>query len=228
MKYFKKVLAVITVALIVASLSMSYLNLTMKFCYIRKCMGSGFVALLGALILVYSLIAKRSCIRFYVTMALGLALACIGDIFIDKHFILGAAAFAMGHICFGAAYCFLQPIKRLDCIFSGILFAGCLCLLLLMPFIVFDNTVLQVVCIIYALIISFMLGKAVGNFVRNRNTVTATLVLASAVFFFSDLMLVFDQFANVGSWASTFCLASYYPALCLLALSAYFNAIKST
>lgn len=227
MKHLRKILTVVTAVLIAASLLMSYLNLTTTFSHIRKCLGSGVVALLGVLIFVYALTAKRSCIKFYVGMALGLTLACVGDVFIDRQFILGAAAFAMGHICFGAAYCCLRPVKWLDLICSGVLFASCLCLLLLAPFIVIEDAVLLAVCIVYALIISFMLGKAIGNLIKERNAVTATLVAASAVFFFSDLMLVLGRFANAGKLASNLCLGTYYPALCLLALSAYFKVVRN-
>lgn len=114
MKRLRKILAMVTILLIVASLLMSYLNLTTTYTYLRKCLGSGVVALLGALILGYGLMAKQACIGFYSAMALGLTLACIGDMFIDQQFVLGAAAFAIGHICFGTAYCFLRPVKLLD------------------------------------------------------------------------------------------------------------------
>ena len=223
MKKLRNILGVVTILLIAASLFMSYLNLTTTYTYLRKCLGSGVVALLGVLILGYGLIAKQSCIKFYAAMALGLTLACVGDLLIDRQFMLGAAAFAMGHICFGIAYCFLRPIKRLDWICSGALLAICVYLLVFAPFIVFDSTVLQVVCIVYGLIISFMLGKAIGNFIGEKNGVTLTLIVGSAVFFFSDLMLVMGQFAGGGKLASTLCLGTYYPALCLLALSAYFK-----
>ena len=56
---------------------------------------------------------------------------------------------------------------------------------------------MEVVCVFYALIISFMLGKAVSNIIRERNILNLLIVIGSFLFFFSDLMLLFDVFANV-------------------------------
>jgi hypothetical protein len=81
-----------------------------------------------------------------------------------------------------------------------------------------------VVCIVYAAIISTMLGKAVGNFLRERSGdsgVSGMIALASGLFFFSDLMLVFDWFIGRWDWTSNACMGTYYPALCLLALSMF-------
>ena len=81
------------------------------------------------------------------------------------------------------------------------------------------------VCIVYALIISAMLGKAVGNFVRERNAVTGIIAGASFLFFFSDLMLVFDWFIGLWSWTDHACMGTYYPALCFLAFSMILKAV---
>jgi len=64
-----------------------------------------------------------------------------------------------------------------------------------------------------------MIGKAVGNFICEKNAVTGTIAAASILFFFSDLMLVFDWFIGLWSWTDHACMGTYYPALCLLALS---------
>ena len=64
-----------------------------------------------------------------------------------------------------------------------------------------------------------MLGKAIGNFIREKNAVYGTVAIASALFFFSDLMLVLDWFIGLWSWTDHACMGTYYPALCLLAFS---------
>lgn len=64
-----------------------------------------------------------------------------------------------------------------------------------------------------------MLGKAVGNFLRDKSLLTGTIAVASALFFFSDLMLVFDWFIGLWSWTDHACMGAYYPALCLLAFA---------
>ena len=77
------------------------------------------------------------------------------------------------------------------------------------------------VCIVYALIISLMLGKAIGNLIKEQNALTITIATASTLFFFSDLMLVFDWFIGLWNWTDHACMGTYYPALCLLAFAMY-------
>ena len=72
---------------------------------------------------------------------------------------------------------------------------------------------------IYALIISLMLGKAAGNFIHEKSISAGIIAFASLLFFFSDLMLVFDWFIGLWSWTDNACMGTYYPALCLLAFS---------
>ena len=78
---------------------------------------------------------------------------------------------------------------------------------------------MQIVCLVYALIISLMVGKAVGNCIRTPSLLTVVILAGSILFFFSDLMLVFDWFADGGRISGLLCMGTYYPAECLLAIS---------
>ena len=189
------------------------------FNFTLKCICSGLFASLGLMNLGYALKKKQPNTNFYIGMAAGLFLAFLGDCLIGYDFIIGAAAFAIGHICFVIAYCFMQKMQRLDYIISGVLFLGCLCFLLFFPLLTFEVAIFRVVCIVYAAIISTMLGKAIGNFIREKNAVTGTIAVSSALFFFSDLMLVLDRFVGLWSWTDHACMGTYYPALCFLAFS---------
>ena len=189
------------------------------FDFTLKCVCSGSFALLGLVNLAYALKTKQTNTKFYIGMAAGLVLACLGDVLIGYDFIIGAATFALGHVCFVVAYCFMQKMQKLDDIISGALFLGCLIFLLFCPLLTFEAPIFRIVCIVYALIISTMLGKAVGNWVREKNAVTTTIAVASILFFFSDLMLVFDWFIGLWSWTDHACMGTYYPALCFLAFS---------
>ena len=189
------------------------------FDFTLKCVCSGGFALLGVINLSVALAMERANRRFYIAMSLGLVLAMLGDVLIGYDFIVGAATFALGHVCFVVAYCFLQKLQKFDLIISAVLFISAATFLLLFPLLTFEVPVFRVVCIVYALIISTMLGKAIGNFMRERTVVTGTVAVASALFFFSDLMLVFDWFIGLWSWTNHACMGTYYPALCFLALS---------
>lgn len=222
----KAILAVNTV-LIAAIFILNYFYQSNGFDFTLKCICSGGFALLGIINLCYALITKQSNIRFYIGMALGLLLAMLGDVLIGYDFIIGAATFALGHICFIVAYCFLQKMSKLDLLLSAILFFGALIFLLFCPLLTFEVPIFKAVCIVYALIISMMLGKALGNFLKWKSLLTGTIVTASALFFFSDLMLVFDWFIGLWGWTSEACMGTYYPALCLLAFAMYIKTIIS-
>ena len=205
---------------------LNYFYQSNGFDFTLKCTCSGLFALLGIANLIYAWKSKEENRKFYVFMALGLVFAFLGDYLIGYDFIVGAATFALGHVFFVIAYCFLQKMQKLDLTVSGALFACCLVFLLFCPLLSFDVPVFRIVCIVYALIISTMLGKAIGNFVREKNTFTGTVAAASALFFFSDLMLVFDWFIGLWSWTDHACMGTYYPALCLLAFSMILKMLK--
>ena len=200
---------------------LNYVYQSNGFDFTLKCICSGMFVLLGVINGTYAWIAKRGDRRFGALMVLGLLLAFLGDVLIGYNFIVGAGTFALGHVCFVIAYGFLQRIRGLDVIISGVLFAGAAAFLLLSPLLTFDVPVFRVVCLVYALIISAMLGKAIGNAIGKPNACTGILAAASALFFFSDLMLVFDWFIGLWSWTDNACMGTYYPALCLMALSVF-------
>ena len=209
--------------IITAIFIMNYFYQSNGFDFTLKCICSGSFALLGIINLCYAFVTKQKDKKFYVGMALGLILAFLGDVLIGYDFIVGAATFALGHICFVIAYSFIQKMQKLDYIISGILFAGSLIFLIFCPLLNFEVAIFRVVCIVYALIISAMLGKALGNFIQEKNLVNGTIAVASILFFFSDLMLVFDWFIGLWSWTDHACMGTYYPALCFLALAMFLN-----
>ena len=219
MKKTEKIMLSVNASAVIAIFVMNYIYQSNGFDFTWKCICSASFALLGVVNLVYGLVIGAESKKFYIAMAAGLVLAFLGDVLIGYDFIVGAGTFALGHICFVIAYCFVQKMQWLDYAVSGGLFLGCLLFLLLCPLLTFEVPLFRIVCIVYALIISTMLGKAIGNFVRERTLVNGTTAFASALFFFSDLMLVFDWFIGLWSWTDHACMGTYYPALCLLAFS---------
>lgn len=219
MKTSEKLMSAINGLLMAAIFVLNYFYQSNGFDFTLKCVCSGGFALMGIINLTYALATKQSPARFYAGMAAGLVLAMLGDVIINHDFIIGAAVFALGHVCFVVAYVFLEKFRLLDLFVSGGVFLAAAAFLLFCPLLSFDEPIFKVVCMIYALIISTMLGKAVGNFIRSKNAVTGIIALASVLFFFSDLMLVFDWFIGLWDWTSEACMGTYYPALCFLALS---------
>ena len=182
---------------------------------------------MGLVNLGYALVQKLSNPKFFISMATGLVFACLGDIFLGFDFIIGASLFAIGHICYFLSYCMLDSFRRLDFIIGGVIFLCAGGFVLFCPLLAFPNVIMQAVCVIYALIISMMVGKAISNFTRRRTAVSIVILVGSILFFFSDLMLVFDWFMDMGRIAGLLCMSTYYPAECLLALSACLALISN-
>ena len=221
-----KLMLALNSVIISAIFILNYFYQRNGFDFTLKCICSGSFAMLGIINLFHALITRQRDKKFYIGMTLGLILAFLGDVLIGYDFIVGAATFALGHVCFVLAYCFMQKMRRLDYAISAMLFAGCLIFLLFCPLLSFEVALFRIVCIAYALIISTMLGKALGNFVREKNLVNGTIAAASVLFFFSDLMLVFDWFIGLWSWTDHACMGAYYPALCFLALAMFLKTNK--
>ncbi|MBQ8249531.1 MAG: hypothetical protein IJY93_06595, partial [Clostridia bacterium] len=172
MKKFQKTMLTVNILVIAAIFILNFFYQKNGFDFTLKCICSGSFALLGLINLGYVIKTKQPNIKFYIGMTAGLFLAFLGDVLIGYDFIVGAATFALGHVCFVIAYCFTERMKLLDFIISGVLFLGCLTFLLFCPLLNFEVPVVRVVCVVYSLIISVMLGKAAGNFFREKNAVT--------------------------------------------------------
>lgn len=184
-----------------------------------KSLCSILFASLGIINLIYAYITKQKNMKFFIFMSLGLLLAMAGDIILGFNFIIGAATFALGHVCYFIAYFMYSRLKRLDLIIIIVLAILASLFVGFFPLLEFDNLLMKIVCVIYAIIISIMVGKAIGNAIAFRNSVTIIIAVGSILFFISDLMLVFNWFMNCGKWSSHLCMATYYPANCALAFS---------
>lgn len=190
--------------------------------WVKSVTSLGFL-LIGVLSLVFALKYKRVNLKFAITMVVGLVFAMIGDILLDVDFIIGAIFFAVGHIGYFIAYCFLCKFKWLDLVIGGTIALASTLVILLLPIFTFSPT-MQILIIFYAIIISFMLGKALSNLIRQRNLINLIIFIGSLLFFFSDLMILLRSFTDIPSemLLRILCLGTYYPAEILLALSARF------
>lgn len=103
----KTMMAVNTI-IIAAIFVLNYFYQRNGFDFTLKCICSGGFALLGIINFAYAFVTRQSDSKFYIAMSVGLLLAFLGDVLIGYDFIIGAGTFALGHICFIAAYCFLQ------------------------------------------------------------------------------------------------------------------------
>jgi len=180
--------------------------------YITKTIASVLFVLCGVFNLCFALCLKKTDnLKFSIIMVIGLVFACAGDILLIDYFVIGAISFAIGHIFYFISFAMLVKINWRDFAVGGAIFVVGLLVLLLYPF--EFNGMLPLV-IAYALIISMMLGKAIANiFDKNSNRILNIIIAIGAfLFFFSDLMLVFDIWGNGKIIFDYLCLATYYPA----------------
>lgn len=182
---------------------------------------SGCFVLLGLTNLIYALAAKPRSLRYPLTMACGLILAMLGDIFLGVDFILGAGLFALGHVLYTLSFFSLAKFRWLDALLGGGIFILSALIILLTPSLDFDGALMQGVCLVYALVISCMVGKALSNFIHQRGALTAVIALGSFLFYFSDLMLLLYVFGDAPRIVDRLCLLTYFPAQGLLAHSIY-------
>lgn len=183
-----------------------------------KSAASLIFVIIGFVNLVYLLKTTGKSVSAYL-MFIGLCFACLGDIFLEIHFIIGAGLFAIGHVFYFVSYCKLAKFEWKNLLYSAAIFIPSLLIILLVPIFDFGGAIMQVVCCVYALIISLMVGKAIANFIKEKTVLNLIILIGSALFFFSDFMLLFNVFSDVGRVFGVLCLATYYPAEFMLAYS---------
>ena len=155
-----------------------------------KGLTSAFFVLLGVINLIYAIKNKSNKQKFSIILVIGLIFAMLGDIILNIHFISGAILFAVGHVFFFMSYCFLQKFSWKDLLFGAIIFIPSVLVITLVPIFDFGGVLMEIVCVMYALIISLMVGKAISNLIRERNLLNLIIVLGSVLFFFRAWILL--------------------------------------
>lgn len=191
-----------------------------------KATASSCFVLMGGINLSYALYARAEREAYPTVMFFGFVLAMLGDVLLGYDFILGAGLFAVGHIFYTVAFCTQMRLALRDVIVSAVVFAGAASLLLFYEKFDFGGALMQGVCMAYAVIISCMVGKAVSNCIAERSARNVLMAVGAASFFFSDVMLVLRYFADAPWIVDRLCLASYFPAQGLLALSVFAHVRK--
>lgn len=198
-----------------------------------KGFSSAMFVLISVVNLVYAILTKAENIKFYIFMVAAFVIAMLGDIVLNLDFMMGAIIFAVGHIFYFVAYSVRLKLKVTDFIYSLAVFIPSALLILLVKSFDFGGILMQMVCLVYALIISLMLGKSIANAVREFTLPNLMYAIGSLLFFLSDLMLLLCYFGNGGMLADVICLATYYPGQALLAFTLLYtilapNEVKET
>lgn len=166
--------------------------------------------------------------KFTVFMLVGLVFAMAGDIVNynagDVYFITGTALFALAHVFYIIAYYFLCPFRWTDIIVAACIFVPSALFITLAPIFDFGGVLMETVCVVYALILSLMLGKALSD-LRTRSAVAIIIAAGSVLFFISDLSLLLNMFGKLHTLPRILCLATYYHAQFILAFAVFACAV---
>ena len=186
-----------------------------------KGMTSSWFVIIGLVNLFYALMKKASKISFVLIIAIGLILGMLADIMLGRNFILGIVLFALGHIAYLIGFFLLTKPNRRDIIYSVPVVIVSVAAVIGTPFIQINDPLLEKMLIGYAIVIGAMLGKAISNYCVDKAVTYKLILLGSAMFWFSDLMLAANMFGNGGDTASLLCCFTYWPGQCLLAYALY-------
>ncbi len=191
---------------------------------VLKSLTSALFVVLGLVNLSYVVLRQNKSLKFPIIMVVGLVFAMCGDIVLEVEFVVGAVLFAVGHVFYFVAYCFLQKFKWIDLVFGAVIFVPSVLFITLAPIFDFGGILMEIVCVVYAVIISCMVGKSISNLVSKRNLQNLIIMIGSILFFFSDLMLLLNVFASLPRVVGVLCLATYYPAEWLLGFSIFLHS----
>lgn len=220
-----KIILPLNVALILSIILGDICYMTLGGLLVKAITSICFV-LLGLVNLIYVILQKQNNLKFPITMAIGLFFAMLGDIMLNIEFIVGALLFAVGHVWYFIAYNFLQKFKTSDLIYGIAIFVPAIIFILFMPIFDFGSLLMKIIVMFYALIISFMVGKSLANLIAIPTRQNILITIGSILFFFSDLMLLMNVFGNLSPVFDVLCLATYYPAECILAFAIFARNTK--
>lgn len=181
-----------------------------------KSLASSVFVLTSLFNLILMLVHKKTLsVKFMVILLVGQVFAMLGDIFLEIEFIIGAILFAIGHVFYFVSYCFIKKFKWTDLIYIAITIGISLTVIFLSKI---ELGSMMPLILAYAIIISCMLGKS-ATLIAFDWKIGLFIFSGSLFFYLSDMFLMFNIFGNMGRTFGILCLAFYYPAEYMLALS---------
>lgn len=186
-----------------------------------KGLTSAWFVALGCFNLIYSRKGLGKISRFLVLTELGLFFGMCADVLLGVQFIAGILSFAFGHVLYLTAFYTLEKFRRKDLYFIAPLAVLSLFIVTGTPYIQISDPLLKKLLMGYAVIIAGMLGKAISNFHEKRTVSRMLLLVGSAMFWFSDIMLAIDMFGTASRLTWILCSYTYWPAQNILAFSLF-------
>lgn len=183
---------------------------------------SFWFVLLGGVNLVYARICGVKLSLFMVFMELGLFCGMCADVLLGIEFLLGLFLFALGHVLYIIAFYTLEKFHIRDLLIIIPIAALSMFFVAGTSYIQVKDPFMEKLLLGYAVIISCMLGKAVSNASVKGAASRNLILLGSALFLFSDLMLAVDFFGQTSRLVWILCAYTYWPAQNLLAHALFY------
>ncbi len=160
-------------------------------------------------------------------MLAGLGLSLVGDLLLGwslerRTFLFGLVAFLVGHVLYSAAFTLANGFAAWDLLIMAAIVGGCIAAYKVLDL---DLGKMKIPVLVYLLIISFMLTKALSSLYLGGITGAALwlVVIGAILFFISDALLALVKFQRKPAKAfRAINLTCYYMGQVLLALSLFF------
>lgn len=200
---------------------------TMKFFGITGAF-VGLKALASVLFIITGIVGYKKIKKnrmYFIWILLGLVFSFGGDVFLELYttrgilFINGVASFALAHIMYFIGFCSLRKLNIID-IIIGIAIATPLILLQLSGG--FEYGGMKLIVIVYTILISLMVSKAISlhSYYRNGKKAVTLTIAGALMFLVSDIILLFLFFSKGVFYELNYVnLIIYYVGQGLLALS---------
>lgn len=191
-----------------------------------KGLTSLWFVLLGGINTVYARKCRMPDLRPVYFIFAGLVLGMMADVRLAVVFEAGIAFFALGHIMYMAAFYIISGPQKKDFAFILPLCAVSVFVVVGAPFITVEDPFISKFLVVYAVIISFMVGKAISNFTAEKTMALLLIAISSVMFWFSDLVLAVDMFGTSSRLTWILCSYVYWPGQNLLAHALFHMASR--
>ena len=186
-----------------------------------KGLTSTWFVILGFSNLIYARKMNLKMSRFLVLIELGLCFGMCADVLLGVQFIFGILFFALGHVFYLIAFYSLDKFHKKDVYIILPIAVVSLFVVTGSPYIQIEDPFIKKLLLGYAVIIACMLGKAISNLSLDKSISRKLILLGSAMFWFSDLMLAIDMFGKASRLTWVLCSYTYWPAQNILAFSLF-------
>ena len=177
------------------------------------------IVLVAVFNLIYYFFRFKKIKVYQVVLLVGIIFSCLADGLLNLDFKVFLTLFLTGHLMYIVAFYSVKKFHYLDIIFSLIIFVFSASIILFVPIFNFYQDYIKYLCLIYALVLSVVVGKSFSNLILNKKPLTIVMFIGSIMFYISDFVLLFNMFATHNIILDVLCLSIYYPSVMIFSNS---------